>query len=261
MMNFVFCPEGKMDYRNRYDEYIYGGGLIKLGHYGTTEKEYNFYKENYGIVCPKQIRDIKLGKEIMLTESYINKLLDMGKEVYVECIDSLGFIRYPFQETNIEILNEPEIVIVSNEHNGTFALRSGQYVLEEELKYFKVKTNFTIYDLLDAVIQAHKDLVIQEFSVKGTWIYVKHNGATTGWGENEVTKGLSFIESLYIKEFVINATEDIEKIREGDTIRLLNGNEFTVHKTEEVRISAYGSVDILSLVTLKGATVLQSTKK
>lgn len=174
---------------------------------------------------------------------WIQKELDAGRKVELECIDKDGFIR--IKDTSSSIVYS-------------------------EFKYFRIKQDPTFDDLIDVAVKAVKDRVLFMMSIgdnkrKGRYLNyaVNGNSPTESFHESDddYQACIDFIKSIYTETFVIESEEDYNSLKDNANIKLLNGEvikRIVNYSACTPEFSdANGRVVRLSYLTLKGATVTQ----
>lgn len=198
--------------------------------------------------------------------------LKVGDELV--CADFVGFSKVWKDGTGYEI-KKIENVSILHIYQHSFSLKGifliGDNTVDkiypslEELKYFKKKEQHIFDDLANITFQAWKDGLLKEVnlgekSIEGTLpdgADIKCFSTGKKVCNKLITERIEFIKSLYKGFFVIDSVEDIEKIKIGALIHLLNGNTIEVMFNNGVKVKSSYSADEMSLVSLKGATVEQ----
>lgn len=132
--------------------------------------------------------------------------------------------------------------------------------------YFKKKeqTQYTFNDLIDVVVQAVKDKVINGANIRLHEIGFMHNKTHYKlMPAFDCKEQIDFIQSLYKETFVIECEDDVNRVKKGAEITLSNGNKSIVARSIVNRTNGNRMLEIkgchyfLQFFTLKGATVEQ----
>lgn len=214
---------------------------------------------------------------------WIQKELDAGREVYLECVDRIGFLKdIDRREANEKILDQGALIVDYIDHDGDIMLVGetdyiyNNVIVSEEFKYFCIKRPApTFDDLIDVAYRAYRDGIFDEISIdKSSFTLVGATGihhyyersrgvihCHKGKDSLECTpRAIKYINSLYTETFVIESEEDLKglfTVDENMTITTVSGSVF--------RFGDFGKLIMLGTSTLfkliKGATVIRKRGK
>ena len=206
----------------------------------------------------------------------INKIMQMkerGERVVLELVvshdDYVNKNHVAVYER--EAITKSSLVVTSVLGGGAaLELEDSQYCIpEKDYRYFKIKeSEYTFNDLIDVAVQAYKDGVIFELTIKDEGIQFKAKYGDVNWDvdmdRSSATTGIEDIKSLYTETFVIESKVDLNKLKTNAVITLKNNEKIVFsNKFEDgffFDIDSFNSTTI-PFIALKGATVTQEASK
>lgn len=201
----------------------------------------------------------------------INRRLEAGEKVKLECIDRASFLNVNegnVIDENIEIL-ESGLVVYRVSRSTIFLLDCPHPIMIDEIQYFKIKEQDpTFDDLIDVAIQAKKDGVIYSVDWDSS-LTVKVDSdrapivvACEKVSVDFIEDAIRSIESCYTETFTIESENDISRVKTGADIELANGNKCTFLNNDGMWHikDDKGFIHNCGLLVLKSATVTQRKK-
>lgn len=190
--------------------------------------------------------------------------LKVGDELV--CIDRDGFLSTSLSEEDtkdvLDVLSS-EFIVDSIDLNKNWVFLKGDiYSLNgNELKHFKKKdqSKYTFDDLIDVAVQAFKDglledLKLNKYKPKSITIYdINDYELEVNIEDNSYcNKFYNHIQSLYKETFVIECDNDVNKIKNGESVLILkNGKAFKFSELMDIPPSLLPDI-------IFGSTVEQS---